>query len=582
MKSPLTRFGWVAVASTVLVVAGCGPSEGTGSDGSAQQEGDKTLKILYWQAPSTLNPYLSGGTKDIDAASLVLEPLAQYNERAEMLPLLAEEIPTLRNGGIAEDLRSITWKLKPGIEFSDGTPLTAEHVEFTGNYCLNPQMGCNSAASFEHVEGFEVGEDSLTITVKFSEPKGFPYGPFVGSTAPILNKYQFENCTGLRAQECSEQNFAPIGTGPFTVANFRAKDVITYRRNENFRHEGKPFFDRVIFKGGGEAASAARAVLETGEFDYAWNLQIEPEILAQMERAGKGRVRAGFGSQVERLIVNLTNDDPALKDERSLYKGGENAHPFLSDHSVRKALSIAIDRNVLVEAGYGLAGKPSCNLIPAPSYYASEANESCKVQQIDEANRILDEAGWLMGEDGVRVKNGVRLSILYQTSTNSVRQGTQALIKQMWQRIGVETELRNVDGAVFFGSDPASPDTFQKFFADIQMYTNNFVGTDPGAYVAGWTCKEIPGPDNQWVGTNDSRACDPEYDAKVPIMQQEANREERIRLAKELNDYVVQDYWEIPLIHRATTSAIANSVQGPTVNPWDAELWNIADWIRTE
>ena len=161
-------------------------------------------------------------------------------------------------------------------------------------------------------------------------------------------------------------------------------------------------------------------------------------------------------------------------------------------------------------------------MLPAPAVYASTANDACVTQNVDEANRILDEAGWMPGGDGVRAKDGVRLSILYQTSTNSVRQGTQALIKQMWEQIGVETELRNIDAAVFFGGDPASPDTYMKFYADIEMYTNNFSGTDPESYMANWACSEIPGPENQWLGNNIQRSCVAEYDAMVAEMSKTA------------------------------------------------------------
>ena len=117
---------------------------------------------------------------------------------------------------------------------------------------------------------------------------------------------------------------------------------------------------------------------------------------------------------------------------------------------------------------------------------------SVRPQNVDEANRHpgTKPAGF-RGSDGVREKNGVRLSILYQTSTNSVRQGTQAFIKEMWKAIGVETELRNLSASVFFGGDPGSPDTYQKFYADIEMYTNNFSGTDPETYMANWTCKQV-------------------------------------------------------------------------------------------
>ena len=568
MLSKTTLIATVAVAAMVSSVA------------HAQRGHDGHLNILYWQASSTVNPYLSGGTKDIEAASLVIEPLAHYDEDGNMVPVLVDEIPTVENGGVASDLRSITWKLTPGIQWSDGTPLTAHDVVFSGEYCVDEAAGCNSTSYFTDVTKFEALDDH-TVKVHFGVAKPFPYGPFVGSTTPIIQKAQFQDCMGAKAQECTEQNFGPIGTGPFKVEEFRANDVITFSANENYRDPDKPGFATATFKGGGDAASAARAVLETGEFDYAWNLQVEPEVLTQMAAAGKGTVVTAFGTSVERLMVNQTNDDPSLGPEkRSLYLDGANPHPFLSDPAVRRALSLAIDRQILVDAGYGAAGKPTCNVLPAPAVYASTANDECVTQNVDEANRILDEAGWMPGGDGVRAKDGVRLSILYQTSTNSVRQGTQALIKQMWEQIGVETELRNIDAAVFFGGDPASPDTYMKFYADIEMYTNNFSGTDPESYMANWACSEIPGPENQWLGNNIQRSCVAEYDAMVAEMSKTAALAERARLAKSMNDIIVQNHYMIPLIWRGDVSAHANTLKGVRMNAWDSELWNVADWHR--
>jgi len=544
---------------------------------AAERGADGQLNILYWQAPSIQNPYLSGGTKDIESSSLVLEPLAYYDEKGNMVPNLVDEIPTVENGGVSADLTSITWKLKPGTLWSDGTPRPAADVVFSGEDCMPPEGGCNARSNFTDVTKIEALDD-LTVKITFGVAKPFPYGPFVGTTAPIIQKAQFENCMGAKAPECTDQNFYPIGTGPFKVKDFKANDVVLYEMNESYREEGKPHFSSILFKGGGDAASAARSVLETGEFDYAWNLQVEPEILNQMAATGKGEIVSSFGTSVERLMVNLTNPDPALGDKRGTKEGGP--HPFLSDPVVRQALSMAIDRQILVDAGYGAAGQIGCNLLPAPAIYASSANDSCKTQDIDGANKLLDDAGWVRGSDGVRAKDGVRLSILYQTSTNSVRQGTQALIKQMWAEIGVETELKNISASVFFGGDQSSPDTFQKFFADIEMYTNNFDGTDPEKYMSEWSCKEWPSPENQWLGNNMSRYCDPAYDALVAELSKTAALEDRAEIAKKMNDMVVQAGAIIPLIHRGDVSAHSVTLGGVKMNSWDSELWNIQDWHR--
>lgn len=549
------------------------------SSASAERASDGQLNILYWQAPSILNPYLSGGTKDRDASSLIIEPLAYYDEKGTIVPALAAEIPTLENGGVAKDLKSITWKLKPGVVWSDGSNFTSADVVFSADYCMNPEGGCNASSNFADVTKVEA-VDSLTVKISFGVAKPFPYGPFVGSEVPVIQKAQFENCTGAKAPECTTENFGPIGTGPFKVSDFKANDVVLYAANERYREASKPAFATVLLKGGGDAVSAARAVLETGEMDYAWNLQVEPEILNKMAAGGKGKVIAAFGTAVERLMVQLSNPDPALGDKRSTYQGGNNPHPFLSDPAVRRALSLSIDRQILVDAGYGPAGQVTCNVLAAPAAYVSTANDWCKTQDVDAANKLLDEAGWVRGSDGVRAKNGVRLSILYQTSTNSVRQGTQALIKQMWQAIGVETELRNISASVFFGGDQSSPDTFQKFFADIEMYTNLFSGTDPETYMGSWTCGEIPGPETQWIGNNMPRYCNAEYDALVAQLAKTAAFEERVVIARKLNDMLIDHGAMIPLIHRGAVAAHATSLGGVKQNVWDATPWNIQDWYR--
>jgi peptide/nickel transport system substrate-binding protein len=546
----------------------------------AAAQGD-TLNILYWQAVSIMNPYLSGGTKDIEAGSLVVEPLARYNELGEMVPWLVDEIPTVENGGVSADLTTITWTLSEGILWSDGTPLTADDVVFSWEYCTAPDGGCNAASKFTDVTSV-VATDDRTVVVTFGVAKPFPYGPFVGAESPIIQRAQFADCVGINAPNCTDQNFMPIGTGPFVVTNFLPNDVVELAANPNYREPGKPYFQRVVFKGGGDAESAARAVLETGEFDYAWNLQVLPQILTAMEAAGQGQIVVSFGTSVERIHINQTNPSADLGDMRSVWvEDGSNAHPFLTVPAVWQALSMSIDRATISTQLYGPAGQPTCNLLPAPAAYASPNNDGCLVQDIAGANALLDEAGIVDTDgDGIREYNGTPLVVLFQTSTNAVRQATQALIKDSWSQIGVEAELKNVDAGVFFGADPASPDTYGKFYADLQMFTNNFSGTDPESYMSQWTCADITSPENGWLGNNISRWCNPAYDELVAEMSQTGSLELRAALAIAMNDLIVQNGAMIGLIHRGDVSAHSNSLEGVLMNSWDSELWNAADWTR--
>ena len=260
----------------------------------AERGADGHVNVIYWQAPSILNPYLSGGTKDLDASAVVIEPLGRYDQDGNLVPYLATEIPTLENGGVSADLTSITWKLKPGLLWSDGSPLTSADVVFTAEYCMHPEGGCAQLAKFEGVDKVEAIDD-LSVKVTFKEAKPNPYGPFMGAQAPIIQKAQFAECLGAKAPECTSANFGPIGTGAFRVTEFRPNDVISFEANPNYRDAAKPAFATMTLKGGGDATAAARSVLETGEFDLAWNLQLAPDVLANMAKGGKGEARSGFG-----------------------------------------------------------------------------------------------------------------------------------------------------------------------------------------------------------------------------------------------------------------------------------------------
>jgi peptide/nickel transport system substrate-binding protein len=492
----------------------------------AQRGSSGHANVIYWQAPSILNPYLSTGTKDVESASLVLEPLIRFNEKGEMVPFLAAEVPTVANGGFAADFKTITYKLRPGLKWSDGTPFTASDVLFTYEYCTGIK-GCAKTNIFAPVDKV-VAVDPTTVRITFKAAKPYPYDVFGGASTPILQRAQFKDCLGDKAPSCSKENFNPVGTGPFMVKEFRPNDVIQYVANPNYRDPAKPAFATLTLKGGGDAAAAGRAVMETGEFDYAWNLQLAPDVLARMGRGGKGKTVAAFGTLVERIEMNLTDPSPKHGDARATTK---HPHPFLTDIRVRKALSMAIDRNLLVEVGYGPAGRPTCNLVPAPIAFAS-SNTDCIKQDMAGAKALLDQAGWRVGPDGVRAKDGMKMEILYQTSTNAVRQNFQALVKQWWTELGAKVELRNVSASVFFGGDPGSPDTFQKFFADVEMYANNFDGTDPEGYLAEHVCDKIPRPETQWQGTNMNRYCNPEYDKLVKELSATAGVEKRAVIAK--------------------------------------------------
>ena len=570
--------GALAVAALLASGACAAPTPTPTPTPTAAPE-PETLRIRYWQAPSTLNPYLSSGDKDEDAAAVVLEPLANYAPDGGLVPRLAAEIPTLENGGVAPDLRSVTWTLREGLRWSDGEPVTASDAVFSWRYCVNNATGCAKTEAFEDVASVEAPDDR-TIRIAFSHPAPYPYTAFVGAAVPIISEAQFASCVGVPASACADQNEAPLGTGPYRVVEFAPDDRAVYERNP-FYWGAAPYFDRVVIQGGGSATEAAQAVLERGEADYAWNLQVEPDALRAMEANGRGEVSTAFASLVERLFVNQTNPDPALGESRSEYLDGANPHPFLTFAPIRQAMAMAVDRAALADL-YGFAGKPACNVVAAPANYASTANDACLAQDLAGANRLLDASGVLDADgDGIREREGVPLRVTFQTSDNAIRARTQELIRDWWRAIGVETELVQYEASVFFGGDPATVGgaSYRRFFADVQMFTGG-PEADPQQFLAGGQCGHIPTRENNWTGGNAVRFCDPAYDALYAILAETPAGPEREAVVKRLNDRIVQSHRQIPLVNRGLVSARLASLRGVRTNAWDSDLWNIGEWRR--
>lgn len=603
----MTRTRLLALLAVLaMVVAACGgdgdaettttADSGTGDTTATTEAGEETpepteppsgggagegghLQLLMWQAPSTLNGYLSTGTKDTMGASLILEPLASFGPETEIVPKLAADVPTLENGGHAEDLMSVTWTLKEGLLWSDGTPVTAADVVFTWEYCTAEGSTCSQTGSFAGVTSVEAVDD-LNVKINFDAPTPYPYLPFVGGVSPVLQAAQFADCLGEAAPTCTDQNFAPIGTGPFMVTNFLVDDTVDYAVNPNYREfaDGKPFFGTVQIKGGGDATQAARSVLEIPEADYAWNLQVPPDVLEPMIAAGNGELFVGFAANVEH--INLNQTDPR-SDTPSDFVDGNNPHPVLHGNpDFARALSMAIDREELTAVGYGVAGAPTCNVWPSPPA-VSTTHDWCLTQDIEGANALLDGLGYEdTNGDGTREHPVFgELVFDFNTSTNQVRQDFQALIQGYWSQIGIGMNPRNVDASVYF-SGGGDADTLVRFDADMQMYT--FVPLPGGqSHFAGYTTAEMTDSSTGFGGANAVRYSNPEYDALYETLAVTVDPDERNELIKQLSDMIVADGAVIPLVWRASASAFANDIQGyETLNGWDSEFWNIADWYR--
>jgi peptide/nickel transport system substrate-binding protein len=478
------------------------------------------LRLYYWQAPTIVNPHLSTGTKDLSASRIVYEPLASFDARGELVPFLAAEIPSLKNGGVASDGKSVTWRLKQDVTWADGEPFTAADVLFTYHYITNPAVGSTSGSSYDQVKSVEAIDDH-TVKVTFHDVNPAWAQPFVGVKGLIIPEHNFAAFNGPNAAE-APANFLAEGTGPYRVAEFNEEDIlvigedivstikIVYEPNPHFREAEKPHFGELVLRGGGGDAIIAAKTIEEGVTDFAWNLQVDDETIAQMEASDQGTALVELdGAWVERIMLNFADPDHETKSgERA---SPDHPHPVLSDPRVRKAIAQGIDRQAIL-ALYGRGGQPTNTLLVSPTKFRS-SNVAIKFDP--EASRVLlEEAGWYDSDgNGIREKNGRSLSFLFQTSINPVRQGTQEIVKENLLALGIEVELKSIDSSIFFGPVSESTNTRRHFYADLEEFAYSNKSPDPGPYMKAWTCGEAARQANNWGTANWARYCNLDYDA---------------------------------------------------------------------
>ena len=533
--------------------------------------GGGQLKTLWWQGATLLNPHFATGTKDQDGSRIFYEPLASWDPDGNLSPNLAAEIPTVQNGGVSKDGRSVTWKLKKGVVWHDGKPFTADDCVFTAEWVADPATASRNINTYKDLKVEKV--DSHTIKITFKKPTPFWADAFVGVGGMVLPKHAFESYKGDKSRE-APANLKPIGTGPYKYVDFKPGDMVRGELFSGYHMPNRPFFDTIEMKGGGDAVSAARAVIQTGEFDYAWNMQVEDEILKRLEQGGKGKADIVSGGNIEHIQINFTDPYKEVDGERSSLKA---PHPFLTDPAVRQALNLLVDRASVQEQIYGRTGIATANFLNQPSRYASKATKF--EFNVEKASQILEAAGWKKGSDGIRAKDGKRLKMLYQTSINAPRQKNQAIVKQAAAKAGIEMELKSVTASVFFSSDVANPDTYAHFSTDIQMFTTTMTQPDPELFMLQFTSWEVAAKDNKWQGRNITRWKSEEYDKLFRSAESELDPVKRAALFIKMNELVIHNVVVIPVVFRPRVAAVANTLRMEQ-SGWDSDFWALHNWYR--
>ncbi len=346
-----------------------------------------TATFLLYEEPDTLNPLIGNTTIAQQVVTAILEGLTYNDPDGNFQPMLAAELPTLDNGGVSEDLKTVTWHLKPGLLWSDGEPVTSEDVKFTWEAAKDTANGSAFATDYALITDVQT-PDPETAVVTYSEFNAgyldqFPY---------ILPKH----ATGEAADMANwEFNRAPIGTGPFVLSEWAPGEFLATVRNENYREEGKPYLDGINFLiVPAEEARTARMIEGDGDV----MLWAGDEAEQQVEDAGAGMGRIAPGIWIVQMWFNLSkpfDNDPSA----------DAPHPILGDLRVRQAITQAVNRERInkellegrvfdIDSPFDV-GWMQCQV--EPFVYDPEA-----------AKALLEEAGWKDEDgDGIREAHGV-------------------------------------------------------------------------------------------------------------------------------------------------------------------------------
>ncbi len=537
------------------------------------------LRILQWQAPSHLLGHQASGDKDTLASCLVTEPLMYYGVDGGLLANLVTTVPSAENGDLADDLTGLTLRLLEGVTWSDGEPFTAHDVEFTHRWVTNPENSSTSIEIWQPITEMEVVDDH-TINVTFEAPNPLWYQPFTGNLlAAVLPRHILEDAD---QETMDNYRIMPIGTGPYVVTDMTPNDEVRYEVNENYREPNKPYFSSVYLKGGGEPAAAARAVLQTGEYHYAWFLGIDADLLLELEQGGEGKLLLFSQGYAERLHLNHSDPNTEVNGQRS---EKNTPHPFLSDPDVRKAMALGINRQLIVDELYipDSIEEPAKDIFTGISSLESPNTEL--VYDPEQAEQLLEDAGWVRETPGgVRSKDGVELSMVFMTTTNQLRQRVQSVVKANLEEIGFLVDIQNIDGSIYFDSSAGNDQNVNHMYHDFNMHQTSAGAPTPIRFVQRWYAgpdgENIAQAENDWSRINQVRYQNEEYDALFEELRVETDATRQIELFIEMNDHLIDNNALIPMVAVAERSAAAGWLNEEAIQlgPFNLDYWNIANW----
>jgi len=513
----------------------------------------KVATFIFTQEFDTLNPMYSGMWFTFITYDLWNAPSWIFDKDNNPVPNIITAMPSEDNGGIADEGRTITLSLRDDIQWSDGTPITANDFVFTYNMIMDPGNIVQSTYPYDQLTGV-TAENDQTVVMTFEEP----FAPWLTMWRYLLPEHVLQPVFDAEGSlDAAEWNLSPtVGAGPYVFAEWESGSFTRFVRNENYYNDA-PIIDEIFIRFVPDDASQT-ASLVTGDGDLGTFIPYSD--VPTLEDAGV-------------TVISV----PSGYNEGWFFFFGEDGHPAVQDVNVRKAIAMAFDRFALSEDLLLGLTEPAATLWDNMPY----VDPAIEPYPFDpaEANRLLDEAGWIDSNgDGTRDKDGVELVLVHGTTIREIRQDAQAVAQQQLAEVGIGLEIQSYDADIFFGgyADDGPAATGQ---LDIFEWSDGpAVYPDPDHYY--WYCSEIP-TDEYPDGGNWQYLCDEELEALFTLQATQTDFAARQETFYEITDYMFDNVIWLGLWHDPDLWALSGRLTNVEMSG-ASPFYSIAEWDLTE
>jgi peptide/nickel transport system substrate-binding protein len=527
-----------------------------------------TVILIIPEEPTTLNYYMSDAaiTRQVaDATSMT--GLDVVDENGEFIPVLAFELPTEANGGLSADKKTVTWRLRENLKWSDGKPITSDDIKFTWEALSNPASGALAGTGgIDLITSIDT-PDALTALVHYS-------APYAGYLAQFAYGIFPRHATGAPAEMSDwDWNRQPVSAGPFVVSEWASGESITLERNPHYYLAGQPYLDKIIFRIVPEPAAQLALMMEGDAQVQLWpGIDNPAEYDAMMGDAAHEEMVPGVWNMAIDFNLSMPFDgDP----------GPNPPHPILGDLRVRQAIAFAIQYDALIRDVLRNTVSPSTGPF-AYGWYQCDAPRYA--HDVAAANSLLDEAGWVMGDDGIRVaqgalyaEDGTRLSLELQGYTNfEPVQRTEEFIVENLAAVGIEARIQNYDFSIIFGAwEDDSPRMIGDY--DMLIYDRSLSIEPQGAVENDYLSTQIPSASNP-TGGNIWRWVNPDGDAFIRQAGSTFDLAARKAAYCGLSDLISEDLPQVYLYVFQDGYGYANNLTGYVVSTWGSMTWDVQNW----